>query len=36
MDDLQRVLGYLDAAHPDLTPDTQPEVIGNEVLVVPF
>ena len=36
MDDLQRVLGYLDAAHPDLTPDTEPEVIGNEVLVVPF
>jgi hypothetical protein len=36
MDDLQRVLGYLDAADPALTPDTEPRVIGPELLVVPF
>jgi len=36
MDDLQRVLGYLDAADPALTEDTEPTVIGPELLVVPF
>ena len=36
MDDLQRVLGYLDAADPALTPDTEPSVLGQDLLVVPF
>lgn len=36
MDDLQRVLGYLDAADPALTPDTEPRELGQDLLVVPF
>lgn len=36
MDDLQRVLGYLDAADPTLTEETEPRIIGPELLVVPF
>ena len=36
MDDLQRVLGYLGADDPALTPDTEPRVLGQDLLVVPF
>ena len=36
MDDLQRILGYRDFADPALTPDTEPRVVGNEIVVVPF
>ena len=36
MDDLERILGYRDAADPALTPDTEPRVIGNELLAIPF
>ena len=36
MDDLQRILGYQDYADPALTPDTEPRVVGNELVAVPF
>ena len=36
MDDLERILGYLDAADPALTEDTEPRVVGDEILAMPF
>ena len=36
MDDLQRVLGYAEAADPALTPDTEPRVVGQDLLALPF
>jgi len=36
MDDLQRVLGYADAADPALEPDTEARVVGHDILAAPF
>lgn len=36
MDDLQRVLGYAEAADPALEPDTEPRTVGQDILAVPF